>query len=168
MPTPPLPVEVVPGVLGVVAGGGVVVVGAGVVLDGVLGVVEVEVEVVLAVVGVEVEVEVAVDGVEVEGVLVEWTGHRCWVSARTVEAPWATAFPSSGSTPERLLAEFCSCPAAPSAATQLRAARAAETEFSWALSVLPWSADSRLPLLPQAASNDTATPDKPARSARGT
>jgi hypothetical protein len=170
MPTPPLPVVEVPVPVDVVAGGGVVVVGAGVVVvgAGVLVVVGVDVVGVLVVVGVEVVVGVLVVVAVVAGAVVAWAGHFDWTSARRLAAPWATALLRDESTPDRLLAEFCRFPAALTAAAQLCDARAAAIEFSWALSVLPWSVDSRLPLLPQAASSDTATPNRPARSARGT
>jgi hypothetical protein len=83
-------------------------------------------------------------------------------------APWATASLSDASTPDRLLADVVSAEAAFAASAQRRADSAAETEFSWSLSVLAWSADRSPPLLPQAASSATAKPTAPARSARGT
>jgi hypothetical protein len=155
-------VEVVPEVVELVADVEVDVVG-------VVEVDELELVVVLLVVGVvELEVELVVVLVELVDADGAGAGHSRSASPATTVAPCATALLSDGSIPERLLAEFVNVVAAPATSAQRRETSAVETEFSWSLSVLAWSADRSPPLPPQAASNAAAKPTAPARSARGT
>ena len=138
-------------------------------VEGVVEVEEVEVVVVLLVVGVlEVELEVVVLLVVLVDVVAAGGGHSRCASLATTVAPCATALLSDESIPDRLLAELVNVVAAPATSAQRRDASAVETEFSWSLSVLAWSADKSPPLPPQAASSATAKPTAPARSARGT
>jgi hypothetical protein len=145
-------------------------------VEGVVGVVGVEVEgvVTVEVVVVEVEVEVVCVTVGVVVVLEVWVAvltvpHCLLARVRTVSAPWPMSDTRVGSTePGRLATWVCSAPIAFKAPAQSLLARAVEAALSSLVSELDSLAESRLELAPQDARNAAASPSPPARRARGT
>jgi hypothetical protein len=156
IPAPPLDVEVVPGVVGFVAGGAVLLVGA-VLVD--------EVELLVVVVLVLVVGLVLVVVLVVFEVLVLLQSLAA--SSATVLAPWLRFCERVVLMVEgRLVTALVRAAEALLAWPQWWADTAAAIEFSGVVRLLFWSAESRPLLLPQATANAAANPRPPARNAR--
>ncbi len=178
-----MPVEVVvPDWVVVVVGGGVVAVVVVVVGGGVVVLVVVVVGgVVVVVVVVGVVVEVVVVGVDVVVVVVVEvlvlvvaafvvTGgvlQAVAASSPTVLAPWLRLAANVPSIPDRFATSLLNVVDAWAACAHWPAATAEEIEPRSLFKVLAWSLESSPPVLPQAASTETANPSVPARTARG-
>ena len=91
--------------------------------------------------------------------LVDPVGQDCWTSARRLWAPCARHCSSAASTPGQAAGRVLKVAGRTDGGRAVMRRQSGGHRVQLGVECAPLVADSRLPLLPQAASNDTATPE---------